>query len=161
MKDYLQFDERDWERTERNWTAWWEGELDRPVVMIETMADPRYSLDTWNEHLTLFPLTMPAEAVIEHFAPQLEAFRYLGDAFPKWVPYFGPGVIAAFLGSPVDASTGTTWFHPSGLTSLARTDLAYSLDNPWWQRVEAITRAGIDRWGSRVRKVVAAVTWCR
>ena len=36
------------------------------------------------------------------------------------------GVIAAFLGSPVDASTGTTWFHPSGITSLAETDLTYT-----------------------------------
>ena len=150
MKSYLQFDERDWERTERNWTAWWESEIDRPMVMIETMADARYSLDTWYEHLTLFPLTLPAEAVIDRLAAQLEGLRYLGDAFPKWVPYFGPGVIAAFLGSPVDASTGTTWFHPSGLTSLAETDLSYSLANPWWQRVEAITRAGVARWGSRV-----------
>ncbi len=61
------------------------------MVMIETMADPRYSLDTWNEHLTLFPLTQSAEEVIDRFAPQLEALRYLGDAFPKWVPYLGPG----------------------------------------------------------------------
>ena len=100
------------------------------MVMIETMADPRYSLDTWHEHLTLFPLTQSAEEVIDRFAPQLETFRFLGDAFPKWVPYFGPGIIAAFLGSPVDASTGTTWFHPSGIASLAETDLAYTRGQP-------------------------------
>ena len=88
--------------------------------------------------------------MIDRLAAQLEGLRYLGDAFPKWVPYFGPGVIAAFLGSPVDASTGTTWFHPSGLTSLAETDLLYTTDNLWWQRVEAITRAGVARWGNRV-----------
>jgi hypothetical protein len=150
MKSYLQFDDKDWDRIERNWTAWWHGETDRPMVMIETMVDPRYSLDTWNEHLTLFPLTQSAEEVIDRFAPQLEAFRYLGDAFPKWVPYFGPGVIAAFLGSPVDASTGTTWFHPSGIASLVETDLTYTPDNPWWQRVEAVTRAAVARWSDRV-----------
>ncbi len=50
----------------------------------------------------------------------------------------------------MDASTGTTWFHPSGITSLAETELGCSLDNPWWQRVEAITRAGTARWGNRV-----------
>ncbi len=27
MKNYLQFEEDDWERTERNWTAWWQGEI--------------------------------------------------------------------------------------------------------------------------------------
>lgn len=150
MKSYLHFDDKDWARTERNWTAWWQGELDRPMVMIEAMADPRYSLGTWNDQLTRFPLALPAEEVINYFAPQLIALRYLGDAFPKWWPNFGPGVVAAFLGSPVGASTGTTWFYPSGITSLAETELAYSLDNSWWQRVEAITRAGVARWGDRV-----------
>jgi 5-methyltetrahydrofolate--homocysteine methyltransferase len=93
---------------------------------------------------------MAAEEVIDTFAPQLEALHFLGDAFPKWWPNFGPGVTAAFLGSPVDASAGTTWFHPSGLTSLAETELVYSTDNPWWQRVEAVTRAAVARWGGRV-----------
>jgi hypothetical protein len=150
MKDDLQFDEGDWERIGRNWTAWWAGELDRPMVVIETMIDTRYSLDAWYEHLTLFPLSLPAEAVIDRLTAQLVGFRYLGDAFPKWFPNFGPGVIAAFLGSPANTSTWTTWFHPNGLTSLAETNLAYWLDNPCWQRVEAITRAGVARWGNLV-----------
>lgn len=57
MKNCLRFDDGEWERTEENWTAWWCGELDRPMVIIETMTDPRYSLDTWSEHLTRFPLS--------------------------------------------------------------------------------------------------------
>ena len=43
MKSYLQFDEEDWERTERNWTAWWEGELDRPMVDDRDDGRRRYS----------------------------------------------------------------------------------------------------------------------
>ena len=31
----IDFTEEDWARLERNWTAWWAGELERPMVMIE------------------------------------------------------------------------------------------------------------------------------
>jgi hypothetical protein len=31
----LNFEPREWERLERDWNAWWEGELERPMVMIE------------------------------------------------------------------------------------------------------------------------------
>ena len=141
MKSYLQFDEKDWERTERNWTAWWRGELDRPMVVIEAMARRRDRAGTWWDHITGFPLSVSAEAVIDHYAAEMDVMLWAGDAFPKWWPNFGPGIIAAFLGSRVDASTGTTWFYPSGtphlpvgagVTSLAEMNLAFSLDNPWW-----------------------------
>lgn len=150
MKSYQQFDEADWARIERDWTQWWQGELDRPMVVIEAMADPRYTMLAWSDHIARFPATMAAEEIIDYFTAQLDALRYGGDAFPKWWPNFGPGVVAAFLGSPVDASTGTTWFHPVGANSLADIHPAYTESNPWWQRVEAVTRAAVARWGSHV-----------
>jgi hypothetical protein len=145
----LDFTEADWERTERNWTSWWRGEIDRPMVVLEAISDPRFSLDTWSEHLTRYPLDVPPGQMIARLAPQLEKLQLFGDAFPKWFPNFGPGVIAGFLGSPVDASMGTTWFHPSGL-ELGGPKLAFSSDAAWWQRVKAVTEAGIECWGSSV-----------
>jgi 5-methyltetrahydrofolate--homocysteine methyltransferase len=150
MKSYVQFDEGEWARIERDWTAWWRGELDRPMVVIEAMARRRDRGGTWWDHITGFPLSVSAEAVIDHYAAEMDAMLWAGDAFPKWWPNFGPGIIAAFLGSRVDASTGTTWFYPSGITSLAETNLAFLLDNPWWERVAAVTRAAAERWGDRV-----------
>lgn len=150
MKSYLQFDAGDWARIERDWTAWWRGELARPLVVIEAMTDRRYSLLSWNDHIARFPATWSADEVIDYFTPQLAALRYGGDAFPKWWPNFGPGVVAAFLGSPVDASTDTTWFHPLGVASLAEIELRYSTENFWWQRVAAVTRAAVERWGDRM-----------
>lgn len=156
MKTYQQFDESDWRRTAHNWTAWWRGELDRPIVVIETLAQPgataptSFTFSTLADHIARFGLATPAETVIDYFAPQLDALHLFADAFPKWWPNFGPGALAAFLGSPVDASAGTTWFHPAGLHSLAQTELTFTLDNPWWRRVEAVTQAAVKRWGDRV-----------
>ena len=149
MTGALHFTDADWERTERNWSAWWQGELDRPMIVVEAMSLPDFSLSAMFEHLTCYPVELSADEIAGRLAPRLEALQLLGDAFPKWFPNFGPGVIAAFLGSPVDASTGTTWFHPSGL-DLPSADLVYSTDNPWWQRVASVTRAGINCWGNGV-----------
>jgi hypothetical protein len=145
----LDFTAADWERTERNWTAWWRGEIDRPMIVLEAMAGQGFSLETWSEHLTKYQFDVAPEWIIARLEPQLEALRLFGDAFPKWFPNFGPGVLAGFLGSPVDASTGTTWFHPSGL-ELGGSRLAFSTEAAWWQRVKAVTEAGIQCWGSRV-----------
>ena len=145
----LDFTAADWERTARNWTAWWRGEIDRPMIVIEAMSDPRFSIETWTEHLTRYPFDVPPEQITARLASQLERLWLFADAFPKWFPNFGPGVIAACLGSPVDASTGTTWFHPSAL-ELSSPQLAFSAEAAWWQRVKAITEAGIRCWGSRV-----------
>jgi hypothetical protein len=31
----LRFSESDWERIERDWSTWWAGELERPLVVLE------------------------------------------------------------------------------------------------------------------------------
>jgi hypothetical protein len=35
-----QFAEEDWARIEASWSAWWAGELERPLVMIEGLEPP-------------------------------------------------------------------------------------------------------------------------
>ncbi len=150
MTSWIDFGAADWARMAQNWTAWWRSELTRPLVVVETFASPRFTFASYSDHIARFGLEAPVEAVIDHFAPQLEALHLFGDAFPKWWPNFGPGVMAAFLGSPVDVAAGTTWFQPSGAASLAEMELILAPDNPWRGRVEAIARAAATRWGERM-----------
>ncbi len=150
MLSYLEFDDGQWARIAANWSAWWSGETERAMAVIETTVDPAYEIASWYDHLTRFPFTAAPKDVIACRTQQLSAMRFLGDAFPKWFPNFGPGVMAAFLGSPVDASTGTTWFHPIDCPALVSMDLTFSLDNKWWRRIEAVTQAAIEAWGARV-----------
>jgi hypothetical protein len=145
----LHFTERDWERTESDWTAWWVGELDRPLVMIEGL-DP---LDVFEDLASNFPLDMPADAVINYYQARLEATRFYGDAWPRWWPNFGPGIVAGFLGAQVHSVPGTVWFEPAPVASGGSIkDLypAYDAASIWWQRVRDLTRAAVERWGDRV-----------
>ena len=150
----VQFGERDWARVEEAWTAWWAGELERPLVMIEDV-EPLPGVGAFNifdlgPPASTFPLDSPADEVLDTYQVCLEAKRFYGDAWPKWWPNFGPGIVAGFLGARVTATADTTWFEPVKAIPITKLDLAFDPENVWWQRVRDLTRRAVERWGSSV-----------
>ncbi len=144
----IHFDERDWERIQASWNAWWAGELERPLVVFQTY-DRISGVDP--SQLTRYGLDTPVEQVLDNWQRILEATRFHGDAYPKWWVNFGPGVMAGFQGSAVSWTPDTTWFAPlEGIESLSQIRIAYQEANPWWQRVREVTRQAVQRWGDRV-----------
>jgi len=71
----LSFTEEDWERVQRAWTTWWAGELDRPLVVIESQnAHPPWE---WSRD---FLLETPVDAVLDYYQARLKATCFFGDA---------------------------------------------------------------------------------
>ena len=157
MSINIQFTEENWARVERNWAAWWAGELDRALVMIEGLALPSSETRQTIPDLTHeteysasnFPFDMPVDDVLDEFQAGLEARRFYGDYFPKWWPKFGTGVIAAFLGSEIRPMVDTVWFEPVE-GEIGDLHLAYGSDHYLWQRVKEITRRAVERWRGQV-----------
>ena len=144
----VRFSPQDWARIERDWNAWWAGELQRPLVVLE-VVDPVPGAD-WSQ-LTKFGLDTPVDEVIDNWQRIFEATHYLGDAYPKWWVNFGPGTMAAFLGSRVSWEPDTTWFWPlEGVDTLSDIHPVYDAGNPWWLRVQEMTRRAVERWGDQV-----------
>jgi 5-methyltetrahydrofolate--homocysteine methyltransferase len=141
------FDFTDWERIRRDWSAWWSGELRRPLVTL-VARDPGSFMG--DDFLTRFPLDMPAEKVIDFFDEDLKHIHFYGDSFPKYWVNFAAGIAAAFLGSPIHYENSTTWFHPLPVASIAGIKPAFDPDNVWWKRCQDITQAAIERWCGRV-----------
>ena len=81
MTTGLHFTSEDWARTERDWAAWWEGELERPLVLINDFVPPEKPLPEMHFFTSNFPLEMPAEEVVE----RIEAFsrRCAATAMPS------------------------------------------------------------------------------
>jgi hypothetical protein len=144
----IHFTEEDWQRIGRDWNAWWAGELDRLLLTLEvTKPDPAHD---WS-HLTKYGLEAPVDQVLDNAQRILEATHWLGDAYPKWWVNYGPGTMAAFLGSRVSYAPDTTWFWPlEGVNSLADIHPVYDPDNPWWRHALEVTRRAVERWGDRV-----------
>lgn len=149
----VHFTPEDWERLHRDWSAWWAGELDRPMVMIEGFVPhPEYpDYNYWQDLVPYhFPLSVPADRVIDHFQRQLESVRYYGDAWPRWWPNFGPGIVAGFLGARVHPVKETTWFETVEEKPISELSFTLDPENVWWRRVKELTRLAVERWGDRV-----------
>jgi hypothetical protein len=147
----IKFTEQDWERIARDWTAWWAGELDRPLVMIEGVEPlPGATLPEVYDFTSNYPLDMPADEVIDRYQAHLEARRFYGDAWPKWWPNFGPGIMAGFIAARVNSVPGTVWFEPTEELNIEEIHLRYDDDNAWWRRVYELTSTAVERWGDQV-----------
>jgi len=146
----IRFTEDDWQRVEQDWSAWWAGELDRPMVMIETM-NPLYS--GGKKILTReWMLDKPVEKVLDYFQELFEGAEYFGDAWPKFFYNHGPGIAAGFLGANVHSmpDQNTIWFEAREPVTVNELQLAYDPDNEWWNRVQALTLGAVERWGNQV-----------
>ncbi len=131
--------------------AWWEGELDRPLVYLTT-TDPLPSGGP-HRYLSNYPLDMPVDQVLDLYGPLLAATHYYGDAFPMLWVNFGPGIAAGFLGAKVNSVADpqeTVWFTPAELTPIERLDPVYAPENVWWRRVKEVTAAITERWDGHV-----------
>jgi hypothetical protein len=147
----LRFSESDWERITRDWSAWWAGKFERPLVVLECIEhENRYDLDFAAVFIGNYPMKTSAEAILDEFVPRLEKTYYLGDSFPRFWPNFGPGIIAAFAGAQVHPAWDTTWFSPSDGRALKNSCIAGDWQNPWWNRVREITWAAVERWGDQL-----------
>lgn len=145
----IHFTEQDWQRIERDWNAWWAGELDRALVVLETFTPTDQSLE--RSQLTKFGTDSPIDDLLDNSQHILEQTHFHGDSFPKWWPNFGPGSLAAFLGAKVTWTPDTTWFWPlENIDSLKDILVHYSPENPWWKRARELTRRAVERWGNQV-----------
>jgi 5-methyltetrahydrofolate--homocysteine methyltransferase len=147
----LHFPEGKWETIQQDWSAWWAGELERPMVVLECIeakdtSTPHYA----STFLGNYGVEAAADELLELFVQRLEATYFLGDAYPRMWPNFGPGIIAAFAGAGLHAVEDTTWFSPSEKHELPELKIRMDQDNPWWKQVKAVTRRAVERWGDQL-----------
>ncbi len=150
MSINLHFTEEDRQHIERNWVAWWAGELDKPLVVIK-IIDPLFNRAP-EESSREFLLEKPINEVIDYFQARLEATLFYGDALPTWWPNFGPGIVTGFLGGKVKGmpEQHTVWFEADEPAPIEDLRFVFDADNVWWQRVLNLTRAAVERWDDQV-----------
>jgi 5-methyltetrahydrofolate--homocysteine methyltransferase len=148
MKSALNFSELDWKDLTQNWMAWWTGELKRPLVIIESPPRSRSPHELTIEFLR----DQPVDNLLDYYQQRLSDTVLYGDAFPRWFPFLGAGVAAAFLGAELRCTPeeGTIWFTPQQPLQSYDLTSQLSLDNPWWRRVLHLTQAAVNRWGDRL-----------
>lgn len=164
------FTQQDWERIERDWTAWWAHELDRPLVMIygtdlsgkmkigssllaQKLGIRDHTLmDLYHYKIpALFQPGDPVERIIDGYTQLMSIIRCYGDAWPRWWVDFGPGIAAGFLGTNVQADDNTVWFDMDQPVSLDTWQGKFDLHNEWYRFARDITQEAVTRWGNQVQ----------
>jgi len=147
------FSEADWSRLERDWTAWWNHDIRRPLVLaVRTLPTERVR-PVWWGGLGQIPHTIPAGAIAEEAWDEVGRTTYYGDAWPRFWMNFGPGIAAAFLGGELEPARDTVWFHPGRWKGRELSEIrpTYDPDNLWWRRVRDVTTACVDCFAGRAQ----------
>ena len=147
MNTQLHFNDADWQRITTDWTAWWQGELARPMVVVKVVDPPAgCSLPEAPKVTANLPWDMPVDAVLDRYQVHLESTFFYGDAWPSWRPVFGPVVMAGFLGARGYVTQETVWFEPAHGVLPGDLRLAFTEESLWWQRIRSLTARAALRW---------------
>lgn len=151
----IHFDQERWQQIEKDYTLWWEGKLERPL--IKAVVKAAYAPDRKKPDVPLLSmqncncLEYSPEELIDALDYELCQCEFLGDSFPMInMAAFGPGVLAGFCGARLDNSTGSVWYFPKEKLSIDQINVKYDPNNIWAQRIKDIYRAGKERWGNLV-----------
>jgi len=151
MSTNIRFTPEDWQRIEQDWTAWWNHDLDRPLIGITTQSGAvDESFEPARRFAAQYPLDTPVDDILDAYERHMETYRFHADAMPQWWPKFGAGTAAAFLGSELVVRPETIWFEPGEDTAIADHNLTFDTDNVWWLRICELIEAAVKRWTGEV-----------
>jgi len=143
-----------WERVKETARRWWDGDLGRPLVQIATVTHDPGRPEPFLPHefyTSAYDPSVSAGRIVDRVDYDLSRLAFHGDAFPHFMPFFGAGVLAAFMGARLDQREETCWFHPPDVRDAPDISLELDPGNRWFRRIGDIYRAGIERWEGLVQ----------
>lgn len=142
-----------WPRVIQDTEVWWEGRLGRPLVpVILQMDTPKTQAKLpYQFWAPAYPINADPEAILDGYDAHLSQLQYISDFAPTiWLNY-GPGVIAAWLGSEATFDGATVWFHPHKVQEIRDLNFTPGWNHPWLQQMEGILRSADRRWQGAVQ----------
>ena len=125
-----------WAETKRRWTSYWQRNLSGVPLMhivaeIPGAADPE--IQAALKSRDMFDKYRDAARVVERFRYWASTHLFLADSFPNLSLDFGPGSMAAYLGSDIIFSPDTVWFTECVDEWENCPPLAFDPENRWFR----------------------------
>lgn len=146
----------DIEEAKQNLAAWWDHELrSRPILSYWT-PKPKVRLSQLGDILEYFDPFFLAEfwdkidEALEEFERQSELIMFEGEAIPRFLPTYGPGIMASVFGISPKFQSRTVWFHSNiGVEDIENVleDTKINMNNPWFERLVRVTRTAAKHGG--------------
>lgn len=150
----IDFNDGRWRDLEANYDAWWRGKLGRPILPCVFYGKEPTGPKPANELLSYancHDLSITPRQIVDRYDYELSRFEFAADGYPiMHTLWFGPGIIAAFLGARLMNDQRTVWFQYEKEIELRDLHLEYDADNVWLNRILDIYTEGMRKWGGRM-----------
>ncbi|OQA00439.1 MAG: hypothetical protein BWY69_01711 [Planctomycetes bacterium ADurb.Bin401] len=158
----IKFDSARWNKIKTDSNKWWQRKLGRPLIQARLFgAEPgreKPLINCWDananwfsDFICSFGESVTEEQIVDRWDYALCCTKFLGDAFPAVWPNFGPGILAAFMGSELHTSPDTVWFDYTQKEKIQDLNLRIDVRNYWLNRVKKIAAAAVDSWKGNVQ----------
>lgn len=142
----ISFSEADWEPRARDFRAWWEGKLERPLIVAEGKKAGRGPQSSLPDFLPNLPEGFPSSEIVSRVEEDLAWRNFYGDAYPAFWPNFGPGIAPVFTGlARLRSAPDTVWFEPATDLHIREMHVLPATNGPWFERVSRLTQEAVRR----------------
>lgn len=147
----IDFAPQRWDAIKRNYTDWWAGRLERPLINIELTGRDAGMPRPYGDLMSVMrDFDAPLDHILDHWEYHLASRSYVGDAYPNILPDFGAGVNAAFMGAQALITPETVWFSPEREVPMRELKFSYNPRECWYCRIRDIYRAAARRFDGSV-----------
>ncbi|MBO4884414.1 MAG: trimethylamine corrinoid protein 2 [Clostridia bacterium] len=125
-----------WAETKRRWTDYWRRNVSGTPLMCVTAEIPGAADEAVQAELRsrdMFDKYRDAARIAERYRYWARTHAFLGDSFPNISLDFGPGSLAAYLGSDIRFSPDTVWFSECVDEWENWPPLAFDPENRWYK----------------------------
>lgn len=149
----IDFSADDWRRIEETHQAWWDHDLERPLIYFTNVYESGRAPKVPGRHgfLSNYGIDAPVSRILDHYLATQAGRRFPGDSFPCWFINFGAGILAEPLGATLHSTLETVWFEPPDGADLGTLKIHFDAESPWWRRMLDVTRAAAERFGETIQ----------
>ena len=127
---------KDWESTRQRFDDYWKGEnTGRPIMRVTGVKPGHYPFQVPPEikSKSMDEKYLDAESIVRRFRYYCETHEFLGESFPNLNADFGPGSLAAYLGSGIRFQPNTVWFDPCVEDWADYPKIQFDPENKWFK----------------------------
>jgi hypothetical protein len=151
----LDYSESRWTRLRADYAAWWDGKLERPLVPVHVNGLPVARPRPPGPHgwlVAQFETGTSAGRILDAWEHTFAETGLMGDAYPRQLLNYGPGMLAVAFGARPEVLPSTVWFHPPRDAELGALDFtAPDFSHPWIEQMRELIDEAARRWGNRVQ----------
>ncbi len=125
-----------WSETKRRWDSYWKRSVSGvPLMCVVAEKPDKVDKDRQQalKSRDMYDKYRDARRMAERYRYWVETHEFLADSFPNISLDFGPGSLAAYLGSDIEFSPGTVWFKECVDEWEGCPALRFDPDNPWFR----------------------------